>query len=92
MKLLKSRRTTSQPLADALLLPNGARFFKCALQVNPFAYLKRHAKATPFKSEDEYNEAIVVACAEQGIEVRGRGHYREGPNGLHRYGAGEKSG
>jgi hypothetical protein len=51
---LKSRRTNSPQLNAALSLPNGARFFKCALQVNPFAYLKRHAKNTSF-SVDFYS-------------------------------------
>ena len=61
----------------ALNLPNGARFYRCALQVNPFAYLERHNKPTPFKSEDEYNDAIIKACIEIGIEVIAvTDHYR----------------
>ena len=58
-------------------LPNGARFYRCALQVNPFAYLSRHAKQTSFQTESEYNGAIVAACREAGIEVIGvTDHYR----------------
>ena len=61
----------------ALNLPNGARFYRCALQVNPFAYLERHNKPTPFKSEDEYNNAIIKTCLEIGIEVIAvTDHYR----------------
>ena len=69
--------TLSKPLDAALKLPNGARFYRCALQVNPFAYLSRHHKATSFRTETEYNAAIVSACRENGIEVIGvTDHYR----------------
>ena len=69
------------PLSDrmqsALNLPNGARFYRCALQVNPFAYIVRYNKKTAFKSEEEYNKAIVDACLEIGIEVIAvTDHYR----------------
>ncbi len=43
---------------EALKRPSGARFYRCALQVNPFEYLQRHGKETPFSTEDEYNTAI----------------------------------
>jgi hypothetical protein len=70
--------TTSSPrLKKALTLPNGARFYRCALQVNPFAYLGRHNKQTTFKDEDSYNKAIIAACHAAGIEVIGvTDHYR----------------
>ena len=69
--------TTSQRVNAALQLPNGARFYRCALQINPFAYLSRHHKATGFKSEAEYNAAIVAACIANGIEVIAvTDHYR----------------
>jgi hypothetical protein len=69
--------TLSERLKAALKLPNGARFYRCALQVNPFAYLSRHCKQTSFRTEAEYNEAIVAACQEAGIEVIGvTDHYR----------------
>jgi DNA repair ATPase RecN len=69
--------TTSNRLQQALKLPSGARFYRCALQVNPFAYLARHSKPTAFKTEVEYNTAIVVACKELGIEVIAvTDHYR----------------
>ena len=71
----------SQPLSErmkaALDLPNGARFYRCALQVNPFAYLERHNKQTSFNSGAEYNEAIIATCREIGIEVISvTDHYR----------------
>ena len=69
--------TTSDRLKQALTLPNGARFYRCALQVNPFAYLTRHNKETSFQNEADYNAAIVAACHEQRIEVIGvTDHYR----------------
>lgn len=67
----------SNRMQAALKLPSGARFYRCALQINPFAYLKRHNKQTAFPSEAKYNEAIVAACLENGIEVIGvTDHYR----------------
>ena len=71
----------ARPLSDrmkaALELPDGARFYRCALQVNPFAYLETHKKASSFQSEDEYNTAIIEACLEIGIEaIAVTDHYR----------------
>src|SRR5271170_5978603 len=67
----------SERLDAALALPSGARFYRCALQVNPFAYLSRHSKQTSFRAETEYNAAIIAACKEVGIEVIGvTDHYR----------------
>jgi len=69
--------TVSTQLRDAAKLPNGARFYRCALQVNPFAYLARHAKATTFQTEAAYNAAIIETCLELGIEVIAvTDHYR----------------
>ncbi|MBI4871152.1 MAG: AAA family ATPase [Candidatus Riflebacteria bacterium] len=60
---------SNDPITRALALPGGARFYRCALQVNPYAYLQRHGRTTPFVSEEAYNEAMVQACLELGIEV-----------------------
>jgi hypothetical protein len=69
--------TSSERLKTALKLPNGARFYRCTLQVNPFAYLARHSKQTAFQNEADYNAAIVASCKHQGIEVIGvTDHYR----------------
>lgn len=69
--------TVSERLISALTLPDGARFYRCALQINPFAYLKRHAKQTTYDTEDAYNEAIVETCLKDGIEVIAvTDHYR----------------
>ncbi len=69
--------TISGHLNAALDLPNGARFYRCAFQLNPFAYLKRHNKQTSFGTESDYNVAVIDACQAAGIEVIGvTDHYR----------------
>lgn len=47
-----------------------ARFFKCALQVNPAGYIKYRGQQQAL-SEDEYNQQLLVAALESGIEVIG---------------------
>jgi PHP family Zn ribbon phosphoesterase len=60
----------SKPLLEkALEQPNGARFYRCALQVNPYSYLKNHEKPTIYADESSYNAAIIQACQAQNIEV-----------------------
>lgn len=67
----------SERMQAALALPNGARFFRCALQVNPYAYLERHNKPSSFTSESDYNAAMVQACLDLDIEVIAvTDHYR----------------
>lgn len=47
-----------------------ARFFKCALQVNPFDYIKFRGQQQ-VHSEDQYNTELLNAALEAGIEVIG---------------------
>ena len=64
-------------IGDALRKPTGARFYKCALQVNPFDYVRRHAKPSAFSNEEDYNNAIVSTCLKLDIEVVGiTDHFR----------------
>jgi len=56
-------------IEDALNLPGGARFYRCALQVNPFAYINRYNKATPFNDKKEYNEALINECKKNNVEI-----------------------
>ena len=64
-------------IANAQKLPSGARFYRCALQVNPFEYLVRHNKPTTYSNEADYNTAIIEACRRIGIEAIGiTDHYR----------------
>jgi len=66
-----------EPIRVALDLPGGARFYRCALQVNPFDYVKRHNRETTFANEAEYNAAMVDACQRNNIEVISvTDHYR----------------
>jgi DNA repair ATPase RecN len=75
--MMKNNKTLSQALNEALQQPNGARFYRCALQVNPFAYHGRHGKKSAFQSEAEYNAAIIEACHANGIEaIAVTDHYR----------------
>ena len=56
-------------IADALELPSGARFVKCALQVNPHHYggtfRGHHSKGSPA----DYARAIVDKAVELGVSV-----------------------
>uniref|UniRef100_UPI00345C7F78 PHP domain-containing protein n=1 Tax=uncultured Agrobacterium sp. TaxID=157277 RepID=UPI00345C7F78 len=62
----------------ALRRSEGARFYKCAFQVNPFEYGPRHsAVANTFTTEAEYNDAMVRACLAAGVKVVGlTDHFR----------------
>jgi hypothetical protein len=74
---MEVNKTQSQPLNEALKRPNGARFYRCALQVNPFAYHGRHSRQTIFQNEADYNAAIVAACKVNRIEaIAVTDHYR----------------
>jgi hypothetical protein len=69
--------TTRGSIDAALRLPNGARFYRCALQINPFQYVSDFKNETPFPDEESYNTAIIEKCLQLGIEVIGiTDHYR----------------
>ncbi|UTV80868.1 phosphoesterase [Acidithiobacillus sp. YTS05] len=75
--MTQNNMTRSQALNEALKQPNGARFYRCALQVNPFAYHGRHAKQSAFQNEADYNAAIIAACHANSIEaIAVTDHYR----------------
>lgn len=61
--------TLPELLAEARRGPRGARFYRVALQVNPFDYLARHRKPAEFGTEADYNAAIVAACLEHEVEA-----------------------
>lgn len=60
---------TNAAIQSALTFPNGARFYRAALQVNSFEYVRRHSKQTAFANEAAYNDAMVAACKRLGVEV-----------------------
>ncbi len=73
----KSIPYLTDSIRTALDLSNGTKFYRCALQLKPFAYVQRHKKQTKFRSDAEYNNAIINACTANGIEVVGiTDHYR----------------
>lgn len=47
----------------------GARWVRCALQVNPYGYLADHGKGSAFADEATYNAALIEACKENEVEV-----------------------
>jgi len=47
-----------------------ARFFKCALQVNPAGYIQYRGQQQ-WLSESDYNQQLLVAALEAGVEVIG---------------------
>lgn len=53
-----------------ILENNYAKFYKCALQVNPFNYIQ-YRGSEHLISEQEYNEVIYQNCFEAGISVIG---------------------
>lgn len=58
-------------------LPAGARFYRCAFQVNTYDYVVRHSKPTPFTDEASYNDALIAAFKVNQIEVIGLAdHFR----------------
>lgn len=69
--------TPSRLIHDALRRPSGARFYKTALQINPYNYGARTGRTPSFPDEASYNEAIVEACLREGVEVIAvTDHYR----------------
>ena len=58
-------------------------FLRVALQVNPFAYVKRHAIDTTFSDEASYNAAIIEGCQRNGEFVDQPAARQNGPIGEH---------
>ena len=56
-------------IEKALNLPLGAKYFRCALQVNPFNYLKNNRGEDHGLSEEEYNTQLIEKCQELEIKV-----------------------
>lgn len=58
-----------KPLDQALGLPNGARFYRCALQVNPHGYAERFRGKASVLEENTYVEAVLAKCVDVGIKA-----------------------
>lgn len=59
----------TDPIANALKLPEGARFYRCALQVNPHHYATTFRGQSPTGDAASYARAIVEKASELGISV-----------------------
>ncbi len=59
----------TDPIANARKLSNGARFYRCALQVNPHHYRATFRGKSPEGDAASYVEAIVDKASELGISV-----------------------
>lgn len=57
------------PIAEALKLPGGACFYRCALQINPHHYSVTYRGQEHGLSEEEYVKALLAKCAELEIRV-----------------------
>lgn len=66
---LTGRASTVSPTDRALQLPNGARFYRCALQVNPHGYEEKFRGQANALTEDAYIEAMMAKCVELRIEA-----------------------
>lgn len=56
-------------IEEALARPNGARFFRCALQVNPVTYQADFRGQASRLSEDDHALAVVEECQDLEIDV-----------------------
>ncbi len=59
----------ADPLRHALDLPGGARFLRCALQVNPGHYAASYRGKGHGLDDQRYVEQLIATCIELGIEV-----------------------
>lgn len=56
-------------LQNALTLPNGARFYRCALQVNPHHYRETYRGESTQENAETYAREIVERAAALGVSV-----------------------
>ncbi len=69
--------TKADPVSEALRLPSGARFYKCALQVNPQNYGATF-RGQPTPGDDATHAgAIVEKAAELGVTVLAITHHND---------------
>jgi DNA repair ATPase RecN len=61
--------TSHTAISVALAMPSGARFYRCAFQVNPPHYAVTYRGADHGMSEQEYIDALVAKCTEVGVQV-----------------------
>lgn len=59
----------ADPLMDARNLPGGARFYKCALQINPYHYSETYRGKTAQEDAETYARKLVEKATELGVSV-----------------------
>ncbi|MCS4275155.1 DNA repair ATPase RecN [Mycetocola sp. BIGb0189] len=59
----------TQPLSTTPLHGSAARWFRAALQVNPYEYAGNPSPKSSYPDEARYNEALLDECEAQGIEI-----------------------
>lgn len=60
----------TSPIRQALAQANGAQFYRCALQINPFRYTLETGKTQHgFATEADYNTALVEALVAADVKV-----------------------
>jgi PHP domain-containing protein/putative AbiEii toxin of type IV toxin-antitoxin system len=69
--------TKADPVSEAVSLPNGARFYKCALQVNPQDYGATFRGQPTAGDGVAHARAIVEKAAELGITVLAITHHNK---------------
>jgi len=57
------------PIKNALMLLNGARFYRCALQVNPHHYAATYRGQPQSFNEAEYINALIEKAVAESIAV-----------------------
>ncbi|MEB2283602.1 MAG: phosphoesterase [Polyangiaceae bacterium UTPRO1] len=60
---------TNAPLREARALPNGAKFYRCAFQVNPASYAAKFRGNGHGLDERTYVQKLLDKCVELDIEV-----------------------
>ena len=60
---------TNEAIAKALKLPSGAKFHRCALQVNPHSYVSKFRGRSNATDAETHAKAIVDKAAEIGVSV-----------------------
>ena len=55
--------------SDSAPEPRGARWFRAALQVNPYLYHGKNPPTGSFADETAYNQALIERCRQQSIEI-----------------------
>lgn len=61
--------TIHASVAKAVALPSGARFYRCAFQVNPPHYSATYRGKDHGLTEEQYIDALVAECVKLGIQV-----------------------